>query len=43
MRKKKDVEEFDAAAEILSHNFYAQILKKKGAPSASGANNNAFK
>ena len=42
-KTKKNVEGFDAAAEILSHSFYAQILKEKGAPSASSAANNAFK
>ena len=37
------MEGFDAAADILSHRFYAQILKKKAATSAAGVANNAFK
>ena len=37
------MEGFDAAAEILSHRFYSQIIKKKSSPSAAGAANNAFK
>ena len=43
MTKKKDVEGFGAAAEILFHSFYAQILKKKGASYVSGTATNAFK
>ena len=42
-KSKKDVEGFDAAAEILSQRFYAQIINKKSTPSAAGAANNAFK
>lgn len=42
-KSKKGAEGFDAAADILTQRFFAQIIKKKSAPSAAGAANNAFK